>query len=154
MTAVRRLALLVLALVPVSAAFAQPKPAQVKDIDQPGRAKYQETLSHSCQDSSTCYFFFSAVPAGKRLVVTWVSANYVLNPSGDSWAVLFLDDASGVEVYLAPLPAPSAGTFRIINSPAMMYVEAGNSPSVELLSSTLFGSSAKVTLVGYYISVP
>ena len=136
-----------------TAALAQPKPALVQDIDQPGRAKYQESVSHSCQDSSTCYFYFSAVPAGKRLVVTWVSAIYELNASGDSQGILYPYDLSGVELYLLPSPNQWAGTSRTINSPVMMYVEAGSYPSLEILS-TLFSGSAKVTLVGYYLSVP
>ena len=156
MTSLRRLAFiaLALALAPVSAAVAQPKPALVKDLEQPGRDKYQETQSHSCQDSYACYFFFAEVPAGKRLVVTWVSASYPTYDPVDSWGVLFPSDGSGVELYLGPLPSPSAGAFRIINTPVAMYVEAGSYPTVELLASGLFSAGANVTLVGYYISVP
>jgi len=157
MNLAHRLALVLLALVPVSAALAQPKPALVKDIDQPARAKYQETISHptECNSASTCLFNFSAVPAGKRLVVTWVNAFYEMVGAGsDSWAVLFPADPSGIEIYLVPTPNQWASTLRTINSPAVMYVEAGISPSLQIAGLSLLNGGAKATLVGYLVSVP
>ncbi len=149
-----RASILAFAAFCATAALAQPKPALVQDLDQPGRAKYQEANSHSCQDASTCYFFFSVVPAGKRLVVTWVNVNYGLSASGFSWGILFQSDASGVDLSLVPSPDQWADAVRTINSPVLMYVDAGYYPAIEILNGGLFSGAAKATLVGYYISVP
>ncbi len=150
-----RASVLAFVMVASGGALAQPKPALVKDIDQPGRAKYQETQTHSCQGSSSnCYFFFSPVPAGKRLIVTWANAVYDLADSNSSYAILYLNETGGTELYLLPLPDPWAQTSRVINTPVMMYVEAGSSPAFQILTGSLFTSSPKVTLVGYYIAVP
>lgn len=152
MNALLRASMLAFTLFAVGSAFAQPKPALVKDIDQPGRTIYQETIVLNC--STSCSGQFSAVPAGKRLVVTWVSAIYTLSTSGlVSYGSLARNDMSGVTVFLPPSPVPWAAPEMIINTPTLMYVDAGSSALLSI-SGVATVQSATATLVGYYISVP
>ncbi len=139
-------------------ALAQPKPALVKDIDQAGRAKYQFTLTRTCHISIACTFDFPAVPTGKLLVVTWFNAFYqgVGAERSSPIFTLFPNDTSGVSLNLQQPPYPSAVEKRALNTPILMYVDAGVAPRVEMngleFESTL--SSVTVTIVGHYLSVP
>ena len=63
------------------------QPVNIRNIDEPGRAPYQETLR--AQGGSACgtvvcgpQFVFSPVPANKRLVITHVSVSFVVSTGG------------------------------------------------------------------------
>ncbi len=161
MTSLRRLAFVALALAPASFAFAQPKPALVKDVDQPARSMYQETVAvtSSCIGQSTCELSFATVPAGKRLVVQWINVFYPLaSTSGDSDVKLY--SILGVQPQGTTFffqPAPNAGTtgLRTVNGGVLMYVDAGAFPFVFVTAeNTTFNGSVLATLSGYYVSVP
>lgn len=161
MTLIRRLAVVLMALVPASVALAQPKPALVKDVDQPARSMYQETAIDAsfCIGQSTCELSFAAVPAGKRLVVQWINVFYPLvSTSGDSDVKLY--SVLGVQPQGTTFlfqPAPNAGTtgLRTVNTGVLMYVDAGAFPTMLIVAeNTTFNGSVLATLSGYYVSVP
>jgi hypothetical protein len=142
-------------------AVAQPKPALVKGIDDPGRDPYQQTLLidvtlTTCGTNAVvCEFPFPVVPTGKRLVITHASVLFELNTTASPYARLSLR-AGGAILWL-PVPqeqSPSSGIY-IVSTPVTFYAEPGYTPLMFLESSgastnrQLYG-----TLTGYFISVP
>jgi hypothetical protein len=75
----RRILLAALAVVLIAGtAAAQVRPAYVKNVDEPGRAPYQQMVNFSLGfpttcDLAMCVISFNAVPAGKRLIVEHVT---------------------------------------------------------------------------------
>ncbi|HEY2381334.1 MAG TPA: hypothetical protein VGK48_09155 [Terriglobia bacterium] len=133
----------------------------IQNIDEPGRNPYHQAIIFG-QDSGSCTPFvctvnFPAVPAGKRLVVTYASAYYSLASGGAEQNVSigangnFFSDFQ----YLA---APSNLGFNrvIVGGPITYYVDAGNMPSLFLGGNQVStGSlSAEATIAGYLISAP
>ena len=142
-------------------AGAQPKPALVQDIDEPGRNPYQQTMSFvagvsTCSNNFTCTVNFPAVPAGKRLVLTYVSAAFGTAPNPASASITVSQSAN---TYLR-LPAVTVnpavvGARFIASGPVTFYYEPGDVPSVTLSAQTInFGSTDDVSLVGYLIPLP
>lgn len=149
-----RVSMLVVTALFAATAFAQPKPALVKDVDQPARSPYQETKeSPSCDGS--CVLQFSPVPAGKRLVLNWVNIGYIADSADSPGAAsLTPGDASSTIFYFLPT-SQSSTALTVFNAPVTMYVNAGASPTLTVLATTsALAKSVTGTLVGYYVSVP
>jgi hypothetical protein len=140
------------------------KPTLVKDVDALGRAPYQQTVFFN-QTASVCTNFvctvnFNPVPAGYRLVVTHVSAQYKLgngNAGGTTPTVEIgtNGDVSG-EILLLPTPTPIGFNSYVTSSPVTYFVEAGKYPSVFLggqFVTTDGSNTASATVVGYLISI-
>lgn len=157
MTLARRLALVLIALVPASVALAQPKPALIQDRDVSARAPYQELAANAVDSSSstTQSLLFPVVPAGKRLVITFVSLS--LGPAvlaGDAgWTAL--SRLGGDKLLILPPPLLSSYD-RVIAMPVTYYVEAGEQPAAILQSFGGWPDNGRVQalLVGYTISLP
>jgi len=159
--AIVRAACLAFAAFAATAALAQPKPALVKDVDQPARSMYQETASETSSYTGqvTCQLSFATVPAGKRLVVQWINVFYpLLSTSGDSDVQLY--SVLGVQPQATAFlfqPGPNAGAtgLRTVNAGVLMYVDAGAFPTMLIVAeNTTFNGSVLATLSGYYVSVP
>ena len=126
-----------------------------------GQTPYQHSIIFN-QSLTTCTAFvcrvtFSAVPAGKRLVVTHASARFGL-PAGSGFASVELTDSSTGSITGSLLPAPVSigpGTF-IASSPLTFYVEAGKSPVLQLQGNNIgFASlSATAAVVGHLVDAP
>ena len=144
---------------PPAAAGAQPKPALVQDIDEPGRNPYQQGMSFvasasTCSNNFACSVDFPAVPAGKRLVLTYVSASFCTGQSGQC-------RRQGRQIpghrCLLTLPAVTAnpavvGARYTASGPVTFYYEPGDVPRVTLSAQVHnFGSTDSVTVVGYLI---
>jgi hypothetical protein len=129
---------------------------------EPGRSPYQQVTSFNpgpsfCPNAFYCVVQFPAVPAGKRLVVTYVSAEFSLNEPA-------LNPSAGIgvngNVFSAmglPAREMKEGTTRFLSSGSLMYfVEAGQQPSVFCQGTNVTPSSqsAYVAIVGYLVSVP
>ncbi len=109
--------------------------ALVENIDEPARNPYSETAS--C-DSYGCTATFSPVPAGKRLVVTFVNGEL------GSFGALVL----GGHAAAGPRGFPIIAGF--VNSPTVAYYEAGERPNVNGAGSSFI----RATLSGYYVTLP
>jgi hypothetical protein len=118
---------------------------------------YQETI-HFNQSATTCTQFvcevdFPAVPAGKRLVVTYVSAQYGLSPNG-TLASIELGINSSFSKPSILLPAQRSGFDTYLASGAVtFYVDAGDKPTLGLEGQFVQPASltASASIVGYLI---
>ena len=116
---------------------------------------YQETV-HFNQGPATCTQFvceatFATVPAGKRLVVTFVSAVYGLSPGGTLASVeLGINGSFSRPSILMPAEKSGFDTY-IASGPVTFYVPAGDNPTLGLQGQFVQPASltASATIVGY-----
>ena len=101
----------------------------------------------SVGDSTTCpgaqcILTFPTVPAGKRLVITCVSAQ--LGPASDQLVL----EGNGVSFFV-PKSDPNIG---YLVSQVTLYYDAGTTPTARIFApSTTQHTSLIVTLVGYLV---
>lgn len=155
----KRLVALVLAFVlGAPLAFAQPKPALVRDFDGPMRDPVQfRGFINACQTEFICFATYDAltVPAGKRLVITQVYVKINAQNAGPNGTRVTLT-ASGPSAPFVGFMVMSGSvkTFSQIQ-PLTYYVDAGAYPQIEFFASDDRGSwDADVTLTGYWVTVP
>ena len=113
--------------------------ALVRNQDEPGRNPYSQNAA--CFGS--CILTFPPVPAGERLVVTFVNAA--------------LDDGGGSPLMLgghgqdARYFGTTNSTIFVVNAPVVAYYDAGETPTLTCSCSSLVLES---TLSGYYVALP
>jgi hypothetical protein len=141
----------------VSIANTDTNPVPVRNLDNAARSPYQETISFNQDQVGFCTNFvcsvsFPAVPAGKRLEVTHVSA--VFNAPNGS-ATISVQPSFSVRVYL-PLPQTYGFGTYVGGASVTAYVQAGASPTVQLggLGVNTAPNTATATIVGHLVSVP
>ena len=108
--------------------------------------KYQETggvTSNTC--APQCILSCAPVPAGKRLVLTHVSAQV----SDDVEIVVIERPNSGAADALF-VTKPYAGS-QYISAPVTYYYEPGETPSARMFVTVPGNNSLIVTLVGYLV---
>jgi hypothetical protein len=115
--------------------------ALVRNQDEPGRNPYSQFAECA---SNTCTVTFPPVPAGQRLVVTFVNAligqtNGALELGGHGQELRFF------------VAQNATSTSSIVNSPMVAYYDAGETPTLTPGAGTTFVES---TLSGYYITLP
>jgi hypothetical protein len=149
-----------LALVAVPTAHAQVKAALVKDVDALGRTPYQQTIifaqSATYCSNFVCTVIFPAVPAGYRLVVTHISAQYRLSTGGTLASVAVAVDGSVFGPQLLVATTPIGLSVYVASSPVTFFVEAGHSPSLSLVGQFVLAdgsNTAQATVIGYLISL-
>ena len=140
-------------------ALAQPKPALTKEIDAPGRDAYQANrspnVSVACRPIPIfCRLEFDPVPAGKRLVVTYVSLQFQQTDAVDQ-NFAWLGDLASPNYLLLPKPQLLYDTIFVLSTPITYYVNAGETPHLSFSGfNTAAGSSMIGTIVGHFVSVP
>jgi hypothetical protein len=103
----------------------------------------------SVSDSTTCpgeqcILSFPTVPAGKRLVITNVSAQ--LGPSADQLVL----EGNGVSFFVPK----SDNAIGYIASQVTVYFDAGTTPTVRIfVGDSRQPTSLFVTLVGYFVPI-
>jgi hypothetical protein len=148
--------------VPVTVTNPATDPVPTEQVDEPGRnpyLDYQVSDTNGICSRNTCGFFFAKVPAGKRLVITYISAAAFLvndietsNPVANVWAEV---SSNGKD--LLHLPLASGPGFGISSAALTHYVEAGLQPFLQVFYVTNpFPNSVRVeaTIVGHLVSVP
>ena len=115
--------------------------ALVRNQDEPGRNPYSQNAS--CF-SSGCSLTFPPVPAGQRLVVTFVNAGI----AGGGGNPLFLA-GHGADQRLF---APTDSTIGVVNTPTLVYYDAGETPTLGCDGCSDFVLES--TLSGYFITLP
>lgn len=132
----------------------------VRNADEPARNPYQEEHSAyvgSGEDPTD--LIFSKVPAGKRLVVTHMSAWYEQS-AGQNTPVrvpvrLVIGNSAARDTPAGQFIPPSilpGGTDVVVNADTVLYFNAGEEPIALFNRDSL--SAAIVTLSGYMVSVP
>lgn len=135
-------------------AWAQPKPALTKDVDGPGREIYRQTVSgDTCDLADSCGIAIPVtVPAGRRLIVTYVSAEAWLNADSPALLVGRITNVLGGG-HKINFSAPGPSDRRGWNGPVTFYVEPGEtlSASLRLPAGVLFVGAPSVTLMGHFV---
>lgn len=142
------------------AAIHAQKPALTQNIDEKGRTPYYASQYGTCLNDyiNACYITFPAVPAGYRLVVTYVSINYIAASSAIANICGFSNGSkgSGNAPYAVYLPAPTANgqnTYTYSN-PLTAYVEAGSQPSFFIQNALNSPDFPLVgTITGYLVNL-
>jgi hypothetical protein len=100
-----------------------------------------------CTSADDCIVTFSAVPAGKRLVITYASVRF--SDNGIRIAYVFFPGG------FFPLPAPVAvGSGNLITAgPVTAYFEPGQTPVIRI-DTLPAGTSVNAFLSGYFVSLP
>jgi hypothetical protein len=138
------------------------KPALVKNVDEPGRNPYQQSLSfnQSTQVCTNylCTLWFNPVPAGYRLVVTHVSTRFRLADNSISpYATLGSDGNLSSHQIILPAPSSNGDNYYIASSPVTFYVEPGSSPTLFLSGNRVDTSGsylAQASIEGYLVAIP
>lgn len=141
--------------------MAQVRAALTQNVDEPARNPYQEAIFAVCTGSQFCNQNFSAVPAGKRLVVTNISgyadvtggtlpnSNLTSSFGGSQYASVFFPGVRGT--------VSSFATRIVFNQEVRAYFGPGEAPhTFEGLVSTTdtFAGGAQIMLSGYFVSLP
>jgi len=108
--------------------------------------KYQEGLgitSNTC--APQCILTFSPVPAGKRLVLTHVSAQVA-----DDVQIVVIErpNSGGIDALFVTKPYESSS---YISAPVTYYYEPGETPTARMFVTVPGNNSLIVTLVGYLV---
>ena len=114
--------------------------ALVRNQDEPGRNPYSQNAG--CFGSG-CSLTFPAVPAGERLVVTFVDAAI----EGGGGSPLLLSGHGQDGRYLAT----TDNTVSVVSSPIVAYYDAGETPMLTCFCSNTVLTS---TLSGYFVALP
>jgi hypothetical protein len=105
----------------------------------------QGAIGDSATCAPQCTITFPVVPAGKRLVITNVSAQAGAN--NDPMVI----EGNGAS-YFVPKPYPAAS---YLNAPVTVYFEPGSTPSARFfVPNATEHTSLIVTFVGYFVPIP
>ena len=139
---------------------AQARPALVKNADEPGRSPYQaiQTTFNNCGVYGFAYF--PPVPAGKRLVVTYMSGQFQLTVNSKVYARLFSVPSvttncaviSGVPFAILPV-FDLTNLIASFSAPTQFYIEEGTVPTLFVQSPLDLGVAkvADFSIQGYLI---
>jgi hypothetical protein len=151
---IRRVALVAFGLAVTCTAFAQ-KAALVQETYGPGRSPYQSNQLYNpsaqlCPNQFYCQIAFPVVPAGKRLVVTYVSATYSMN-AGATEAIVSLGKGLFDTMDL-PAPVNVGGNRYVASGPVTYYFEAGEIPYVFITgSSVVTNNTGHASVIGFLV---
>lgn len=153
--------LLVAGFVHVPSADAQTRPALVRSVDEPARVPYYHSLAPTCPFLNQCVATFPAVPAGKRLRVTFVGAVFIGTDDPGYMALHVDNDGVGnmrVAFPVTPFGAAFYGTMVSLNQQVDVFFEAGQAPFLDFgIGAGLGGIAAngrnRFTISGYLVDV-
>lgn len=123
------------------------------------RTPYEQTKFFN-QDNTTCTSFvctvtFPAVPAGKRLVVTYASARWALTTGGTGASLRLTNGGTSDSDRSVLLPAPTnvGFTSMVASGPVTFFVEAGRSPTLEMTGQYVLpvSNTAEAAVTGYLV---
>lgn len=149
-----RISILACGTLASGAALAQ-KAALVQELYGPGRTPYQSNQLYNpsaqiCPNQFYCQIAFPAVPAGKRLVVTHVSATYSMT-TGAVEAIVSLGK-NLFDTMDLPAPVNVGGNRYVASSPVTFYFEPGDTPYVFITgSSVITNNTGHASVIGYLV---
>jgi hypothetical protein len=133
----------------------------VQNVNEPGLNPYQHFLTFN-QSTAYCYNFactieFPVVPTGKRLVITYASAQFALASGGTLASVALASSANENNQMLLPAPViDGLGHFYLAGSPVTFFVEAGDRPVMILGGQYMLdngNNGAQVSVTGYLVNL-
>jgi hypothetical protein len=122
-----------------------------RDVDNPAQQPFQWTLSPYSGTSNTGTDSF-VVPAGKRLVIEYYSAQLTQYPSGGYGYIYLETSAAGQTVYYKVVP-PVAST-QPYNQLTRIYADAWSTVTVMVTQNSGTSAGGSIILSGYYVNVP
>jgi hypothetical protein len=139
--------------------LAQVRAALVQDRDSPARNVYQ--VLNSCFNvTNPCVIAFSAVPAGKRLIIQQVSVLVTLpSTSAGDIADVELRGSGGSTVFQFLPVVASIGNFGgqaqyTSNQTVLASYDAGQVPNVDVFVASNDGFSVVASISGFMIDIP
>jgi hypothetical protein len=132
--------------------------AAIFDVDSPGHSPYEQTASgRAC--ATACALAFTAVPAGKRLVVTHASCAFKSSVStAIPIAALGFTNNHPISDYL-PITllgtAASISIYHVSGETSMVY-GPGDRPAVTIdagVGAAVHGIAMTCTLLGYFATI-
>jgi hypothetical protein len=144
-------------------AIAQIRAALVKNVDEPGRAPYQQMVEFNqvagfganCPVSTVCIVSFAPVPAGKRLLVEHVTLlingfqpTFVSFGDGN---LLNVQNVAIVKPDFAQGPSNTGGQSWLMDRVIRVYFEAGATPKLKVGTTAFSNHSSNASLHGYLI---
>jgi hypothetical protein len=123
------------------------------------RQPYEKTIFFN-QTASTCTQFvctvsFDPVPAGKRLVITYASAQWALTPGGKAATAVVGVNGNDITDPQILLPAAVLIGFTsyVASGPVTFYAEAGAVPTMSLQGQFVqpVSNTAEAAIVRYYV---
>jgi hypothetical protein len=133
-----------------AAAQAPATPAQqTVNIDEPGRIPYYSVVSATC-NGTVCTGTFNAIPAGHRLVIQHVAGDMsTQDPTSDTTRVL-ISFSNKFQFNSFPVSPFVSGVFLgAFDQPTPFYIDAGQTPIVQVHSGTLQMDTFDPILIGY-----
>jgi hypothetical protein len=137
---------------PVTVLNTSSAPAITSAIDDPGRIAYQARQNQTPQsDATSLIFTFGPVPANHRLVIQHVSGVLEVAPNSPA-ALVDLTVPGGPGSSPSNFFTPSAGGINAFDQPVLVYVDAGQQPTVLIGGPTFINNSGPfITLTGYML---
>jgi hypothetical protein len=149
-------------------AIAQIRAALVKNVDEPGRAPYQQMVEFNqvsgfgavCPTATVCVVGFGPVPPGKRLVVEHITMLIMgFQPTfvgfGDASApiadIVNVENLAIVKPDFAPGPLGPSGPSWLMDRPVRVYFEAGATPKLKVRTSAFSSATSSASIHGYLI---
>jgi hypothetical protein len=117
---------------------------EVRDVDNPGR---QAVVFNVCTDPARCPSQFN-VPAGKRLVIEYVSAR-LTTPVGQASAIGFNTTTNGIGA-TSYIPTEEGAGERIVGRRVWLTADPGST----VLYQSAGAASGDMVLSGYLVDVP
>jgi len=152
------------ALPAMFAASGPPAPLAVEDVNNPAFQPFQKQVQLTWVIGVTDTLVSFPVPAGKRLVIEFVSIACILPIGQNPTTILFRLNDDGhfgyVEhFFFTPLQGNvSVGSnFNVFvcSTPTRLYCDPGSSVQVQAgRNSTVESGTVKVSISGYYVNVP
>jgi len=147
------LSLIILLSTVFAAAQAPQVPATIglptANIDEPGRIPYWSAVSAKCS-GTVCTGTFNAIPAGHRLVIQRVAGDMSTeDPTSDATRVL-ISFSNKFQFGSFPVSPFVSGVFvGAFDQPTLFYIDAGQTPIVQVHSGTLQMDTFNPILIGY-----
>jgi hypothetical protein len=126
-------------------------PVSVKDLNTPAQQPITFTLSPGSGVSSDAQDSYT-VPAGKRLVIEYYSAQLTQYPSG-GYAYMYLDNTAGGNTSYWKVIPPSSTTVPF-NQQTRMYADTGTSVIAEVTQSSGTSCGGNLIVSGYLVNYP
>jgi hypothetical protein len=126
------------------------KPVPERDFDNPARQPFQYTLSPSSGSSSSASDTYQ-VPAGKRLVIEYYSAQLTQYPSGGYAYMYLTTTVNGQLAYYKVIP-PQATTVPT-NQMTRIYADPGSTVAALVTQSSGTSCGGTLILSGYFVNV-
>lgn len=133
----------------VKPVLAEVRAALTKNIDEKGRVPYQQRVDCSGIGFSICYATIPPVPAGKRLVLEGIYAQVF---AGTSAAPLVSLDNGTNDIAMFQAFSWGGGAYGM-NTPILLYVEAGETIRLRAGGVQNTSSAGSVTYTGYLVDL-